>query len=262
MNGAVDDDVQYNQTRSIIERGVSMNKHGGLYVNGNMLGSERFAQVIKIYAKMLGRSQNGKVPVAALSREAQVSWHVDKRAIEEYHDVDSAQGRLQAGCRVDCGGGTGSRVKLTYEQECYILFLRFEDPFMTNKDYITKFFEQYGVVLSKSFITRWFQDRFSKRGHLVTANLVPIDKLRFVNVIKYDNYCGYVRYIPMQRLVFIDEKLLKGVEVANRKGRGCPVTGKPPVCLVSPDFRNTYCLMGMCSINENKQRSVLYTIGE
>ena len=262
MGDAVGDDLQDLRTHLIIERGVSINQHGGLYVHGSTLGSARFAQVIKIYAEMLGRSQNVKVPVAALAREAQVSWHVAKKAIEEYHGVGRGQGGLRAGCRVNRGGGTGSRVKLTYEQECYILYLRFNDPFMTNDDYVREFFEQYGVILSKSFVTRWFRDRFAKRGRLISANLVPIDKLRYVNVIKYDEYCCYVRDISTRRLVFVDEKLLKGAELINRKGRGCPVTGQAPVCLVEPDFRNTYCLMGMCSINEVKQKSILYTIGE
>ena len=262
MNGAVDDNVQDLHTRLFFESGILINQYGGLYMKGCAIGSTRIAQVIKIYAEMLACSENVKVPVAALAREAQVSWHVAKRATEAYHGVGSDQGGLPAGCRANRGGGTGSRVNLTYEQECFILFMRFEDPFMTNEDYISKFYERYGVVLSRSFVTRWLRDQFAKRGHKISANLVPIDKLRFANVIKYDEYFAYVQYVPARRLVFIDEKMLKGAKVVNRKGRGCPVTGQPPVRLVSPDFRNTYCLMGMCSVNVEKQKSVLYTIGK
>ena len=96
----------------------------------------------------------------------------------------------------------------------------------------------------------------------MAAVLVPIDKLKFKNVVRYDDYCGFVRGIPSERLVFVDEKSVKGCELYNKKGRTDPLTGDKPVQIVPPDFRNTYCLMGMCSINKNKIMPILYSIGE
>lgn len=46
-----------------------------------------------------------------------------------------------------------------------------------------------------------------------------------------------------------------------KMGRRDPLTGEKPVQVVNSNFRNRYCIMGMCSINMNKNRAVIYTIG-
>ena len=74
-------------------------------------------------------------------------------------------------------------------------------------------------------------------------------------------FCGYIKGISSYRLVFIDEKLLKVSELINSKGRKDPLTSNQPSQLVSSDFRNTYCLMGMMTINERKVKSVVYNLG-
>ena len=143
-----------------------------------------------------------------------------------------------------------------------MLWLRFSDPFRSNQDYVREFEQKYGVQLSRMFITRWFQDRFEKSGRLVASALVPIDKMKFQNVVRYDEYCGFVRGVPSDRIVFVDEKSLKGGELYNRKGRSDPLTGEHPTQIVDADFRNTYCLMGMVSINNVKVKPMFYSIGE
>ena len=67
--------------------------------------------------------------------------------------------------------------------------------------------------------------------------------------------------IGSDRLCFVDEKSLKGAELFNVKGRADPLTGEPPVHVVNPDFRNTYCVMGICSVNQHKLKPFLYNIG-
>ena len=44
----------------------------------------------------------------------------------------------------------------------------------------------------------------------MVPNLVPIDKMNFLNVMRYDDYCSFIRGVTSERLTFIDEKALKG----------------------------------------------------
>ena len=45
---------------------------------------------------------------------------------------------------------------------------------------------------------------------LVASELVPIDKMQNQNVVRYDDYCGFVRGVASHRIVFVDGKSLKG----------------------------------------------------
>ena len=58
--------------------------------------------------------------------------------------------------------------------------------------------------------------------------------------------------INAERICFVDEKSLKGAELFNVKGRGDPLTGERPFHIVNLDFRNTYCVMGICLVNRRK----------
>ena len=112
-----------------------------------------------------------------------------KRVILE---VDAGIGDLRPGWLKNRTMGVGLKVGLTYEHESFILWLRFMDPFRSNDHYVREFYSKYEIKLSKMFFTRWFRDRFEKSGSLVATVLVPIDKLKFKNAVRYDDYCGFV----------------------------------------------------------------------
>ena len=120
------------------------------------------------------------------------------------------------------------------------------------------FFFQFGIKLLRSFITRWFWDRFEKWGGLKVAQIVPVDKFRLENIDSYESFCAFVSEIAAERICFVNEKSLKGAELFNVKGWGDPLTGERPVHIVNPDFRNTYCVMGICSVNRRKLKPFSY----
>ena len=64
----------------------------------------------------------------------------------------------------------------------------------------------------------------------------------------------------MSRLKFFDEKLIKNAEGLNKKRRRDPFTGVVPPVFTQPDFRNTYKLLGMTSLDENHPLSFYYKI--
>ena len=96
---------------------------------------------------------------------------------------------------------------------------------------------------------------------MTAAILVPLDKLNFSNILKCEDFCMYAMQIATYRLVFVDEKRLKGAELFNEKGRPDPLTGEVITRLVGGDFRNTYCLMGMITINKEKGKHMIYCLG-
>ena len=90
---------------------------------------------------------------------------------------------------------------------------------------------------------------------------MPIDKFRPINILNYSKFCFYVKTIDPQRLIFTDENFFKAEEVILKIGRPDPLTGEKTNQIVSSDFRNRYCIMGMTSINWVKGKAVVYTIG-
>ena len=68
--------------------------------------------------------------------------------------------------------------------------------------------------------------------------------------------------IDTNRLVFTDEKSLKGVEIFNKKGRQDPFSGTKLVEYVTRDFRNVYCIMGLIYANPQKKKPLVYSMGK
>ena len=94
------------------------------------------------------------------------------------------------------------------------------------------------------------------------AQIVPVDKFWPENIDSYESFCAFVSGIGAKHLCFVDEKSLRGAELFNVKGRADPLTGERPVHIVNPDFQNSYCVMGICSVNRRKSQPFLYNIGE
>ena len=87
-------------------------------------------------------------------------------------------------------------------------------------------------------------------------------KFNFNNRQYYAFYTRIVNNIDPVRLVFTDEKLLKGYEIYNKKGRS-DENGMLPPLPVLPDYRNTYCIMGLLHCNTTKTAPALcFSVGE
>ena len=84
------------------------------------------------------------------------------------------------------------------------------------------------------------------------ANVVLVNKFRPGNILNYAEFFTYVVSLHPRRLVFTDEKMFKAEEGYLKIGRRDPLTGEQPTQVVDSDFRNRYCIMGMCSMNKTK----------
>ena len=67
--------------------------------------------------------------------------------------------------------------------EGFILCMRFQDPYRTNDDYCRKLHSRFGITVAKSFITRYFKDRFERKGTgMKRGDIIPLDKFKNNNV--------------------------------------------------------------------------------
>ena len=128
---------------------LKINKYNEYYAPGVKMGAERKAFVIDCYVTLLAGSNGRPVPVLALAKRAGVCWKVASRIVDEYHGgvADCCEENVKKKSR------PGSRIGLTSEHETFLLWLRFEDPFQTNSDYVRLFLIQFHIKLSRSFIS-------------------------------------------------------------------------------------------------------------
>jgi transposase len=148
-------------------------------------------------------------------------------------------------------------------EELFLLALRSESPGRPNTDYMSQLSMFYGTVVSSNFISEWFKTRFDYKGCFRKPNLVPLDKFRQENVIRFIEYklkCSILT--DKSRFCFVDEKHLVNKDTVPKKLRRCPVSGRMDCIPVSGDFRDTYNLICCISANPNKTRHTVYTIGQ
>jgi hypothetical protein len=73
-------------------------------------------------------------------------------------------------------------------EELFLLALHAGKPARPNRDYIANLATYYGTIVSSTFITKWFKTRFDHKGSFCKPNLVPLDKFRHENVIRFVEY--------------------------------------------------------------------------
>ena len=81
--------------------------------------------------------------------------------------------------------GVGAVMKLTQEQEAYLLALQITNPGRTNDKYVEEFHKQFHTHISRSFVLQFFESKYEYSGKFVMPNLVPLDKFCPVNIAQY-----------------------------------------------------------------------------
>jgi hypothetical protein len=104
--------------------------------------------------------------------------------------------------------------------------------------------------VSRGVISKWFRTTFPFKGSMRKLNKVPIDKFTDNNTLCRAEFTYCVEQIPPWRLVFGDEKPLKGGELFNCWGHADPLTEEDLV--IDSDWRNTYAITGLCQIGHNR----------
>jgi transposase len=117
--------------------------------------------------------------------------------------------------------------------------------------------------VSHQAIADWFNKRFDHKGNLLKSNLVPLDKWKPENKIRYYEFVQKLQlYNNHSKYNFIDEKHIYNKDCYDSKVRRDPLTGVLPCIHVSGDFREAYNIMAVISANPDKPSPIDYTIGE
>jgi transposase len=238
------------------------NANGGWYQSGKVYNMPKRLEIGYIYLDLcIDQWPNGRPSQRELAAKAKVCQQTARKIIMELENTGSlTDPELTNSERMR------DREKQYYldpTEELFLLALRSEKPARPNREYVAHLATYYGTVVSTTFISEWFQTRFDHKGSFRKPNLVPLDKFRQENVIRFIEYKLKCQMLfDHSRFCFIDEKHLVNSDSVPKKLRCCPLSGRMDFIPVSGDFRESYNLIACISGNPLKERPLVYTIGK
>jgi hypothetical protein len=79
----------------------------------------------------------------------------------------------------------GPGQKLSTVHEMFLLGLRTLDPARSLYSYVQELNRHFGLLVSYQSISDWFEKRWDFKGGLIRANIVPLDKWKTRNKVRY-----------------------------------------------------------------------------
>jgi transposase len=233
----------------MVAAGFYVNSRGGTFEHGKAQPIQDKVAVARKYFEHEENLLAGQsISVMSLAKACFVSWGFASKVVGEIENgqlIDprtSVQGRKR---------GNGA-ITLTDGDGFYLLHLRKLNNRFTLRDYAHRLAIDRGTYVSKTVICKWFRTTFTFKGSMRKLNKVPIDKFTDNNVLRWAEFNYRVGQVPPWRLVFGDEKPLKGGELFDRWGRADPLTGIVEDFVVDSDWRNTYAITGLCRIGRHR----------
>ena len=227
--------------------GVLVNDNGGYYQRGKSYGMEVKLFVAAKYLDHKERRGGLRPVVTKVAAECRVERHfvvkIERELMENERVLAPEEIYLARANPV----GPGSRSMS--EEDFFLLYMLYrQQPTRSLKSYAYWLFCCTGTIVSESTVSRWFNHAFPIRGRLCVPNLIPYDKFRPRNIEKAWEYLEHISKISPERLKYGDEKSLKGKAIFNKLARRDVLTGLVPPTMTDPDLRNTYSIIGICSI--------------
>jgi hypothetical protein len=240
------------------------NRNGGSYHPGQSYNLIRKREVGEAFLTLWEDNCPMQPSVLSVARKARVGWKYASKVIEELLETgDLLDPELTRPNQEESGYfvGVGSRA-LKLEEEVFLLALRTEKPNRPNLDYIRELDRMHGTLVSTTFITQWFKKRFNHPGNFRKPNLVPLDKFRTENLVRYLDFCDIIDKFPDKTILnFLDEKHIVNKDALPKKIRADPTTGFMDFIPVSGDFRDAFNLFAVVSANPDKPHPIEWSIG-
>ena len=247
-----------NSVQLAVSAGREINNHGRMYKRGAAYPVDLKLEVADAYQEEA--RQSGKRP--CLTNLAK-RFRVDRKTVTKVEAELFAQGRVippeEIRANQDRPVGPGSQSLCQFELYI-IMMLYWEDPKRHLRNYKDWLLLLTGNSVSKDTINRVLLYGFPYKGNMVKPNLVPLDKFKPENQVRAYEYLEFLFAVQPGKVIFVDEKHLKGEELFSQKVRKDPTTGVTPVVLTDSDFRNTHCITAFCSINRTKASPVWFRI--
>ena len=187
-----------------------LNNNGGLYRNGIAFSPEKWEQAVAKYEEISNNSTSQKCTIRELAAALKCSKFFASKVIKscESGDYNNMNHRQQ-----DRAIGVGS-LCMNLVDILTLFELRYENPYRSNKSYIKNLKRRTGTTISSATVTRFWKEI---KRMLRNGSVVPMGKFSFNNRRYYAFYTRIVNNIDPTKLVFTDEKLLKGYEIYSKK---------------------------------------------
>ena len=236
----------FNHILSSNGAGYFLNLNQGFYKSGK---SYLFHTKLRVAARYKYHSDNlqHRPNLTKVAEECQVSrWFVTKVESEllRSDDMTVKEDERNKTCSIP---GYYILDPLDY---FVILLLYREEPSRILRSYVDELYHITGVEICKTTVSEILKKSFPNPANLRNANIIPLDQFRHINIERANIFANIVRRFPLNRVIFFDKKLLKNAEGLNRRNRRDPITAVVPTIMSKPDFRNTYKILGMSSIDK------------
>ena len=204
-------------------------------------------------------NNEGKYPT---QREFASLCRISKRTAQKIIDVKKKKRTLH----VRKNNGTkgeinhGSRT-FSFSDQMFLLSLYFENPQYNLVQYQQMLQIYSGTVASRATISRWFNKSLPFKASIRKTSLFPHRKYTIENIERLKRYTSFISQVHSSKLVFTDEKPVRGAEIYNATTRRCPLTGKVPFIKTKFKLRNRYNLMAAIRLCEPQDKCCFYKMG-
>jgi transposase len=237
-----------------------INANGGFYHPGRMYDLRTKLEVGQVYVSLFAENYPTRPSIRAVAKEAKVERTYASKVVEEF---------VLTGTLIDPETIKQERLDervptfhLSVEEEIFLLSLHTENPARPNFYYAQGLRDYYGTTVTPQFIGRWFEKRFDHSGRFCKPNLVPKDKFRPENLLRYMEFRLILEKLPdHSKFHWLDEKHMVNKDAEATKVRADPLTGYIPCIYVNGDFRDAYNLFAIISASPRKVSPVAYSVG-
>ena len=237
-----------------------VNSNGGFYHPGRLYDLRTKMHVGHAYVSLFQENYPIRPSIRAVAKKAKVDRAYASKVIDEL---------VLTGTLIDPDTIKQQRLAervpafhLSIEEEIFLLSLRVENPARPNYSYAQELRDLYGTTVTPQFIGKWFEKRFEHSGRFCKPNLVPKDKFRPENILRFMEFRMILEDLPdHSKFHWLDEKHMVNKDVEATKVRADPLTGHIPCIYVNGDFREAYNLFAIMSASPRKASPVAYSIG-
>ena len=235
---------------------VVPNMYGCHYSCGKAFSPDRWMGVIDTYTTII--KETGKCSARTLAKGAKISRGSASKAIE-YHRLGTVPTECQRGHGQK---GVGSIIGLSPFHHRYIYDLYKQNPARPVSGYIEEIKKEYGIILGKDIIQRWFRETGPYKGSMRATSRFPSGRYKPRTVEKLKEYLTFISMTrDHNRLVFADEKPMKETNIY-RNVRRDPMTGLIPNHEMEANRKNRFNILAAVTLKKNGVRPVEYKVIE
>ena len=148
------------------------------------------------------------------------------------------------------------------DEELLLTFICQQFPRAPLTEYCNLLFMYSGKRVSRSTICSYLKHSLLFKSSMRKTSVFPHNKYTAFNIIRINNYINFVVKINPCRLVFTDEKPLRGNELYKANARRHPITGDTPHIQSTVKLKNKFNLMAAVKISGQENENLFYQIGK